>query len=36
VTGGYPVIAVVVDADVDHLAQARPGDVVRFRRRPAP
>jgi biotin-dependent carboxylase-like uncharacterized protein len=36
VTGGYPVIAVVVDADVDHLAQARPGDVVRFRRRAAP
>lgn len=36
VTGGYPVIAVVVDAHVDHLAQARPGDIVRFRRRPQP
>lgn len=33
VTGGYPVIAVVVDADTDLLAQARPGDVVRFVRR---
>lgn len=33
VTGGYPVIAVVVDAHTDRLAQARPGDVVRFRRR---
>lgn len=32
VTGGYPVIGVVVDADTDALAQARPGDVVRFRR----
>lgn len=32
VTGGYPVIGVVVDADTDLLAQARPGDVVRFRR----
>ncbi|MCL3837567.1 biotin-dependent carboxyltransferase family protein [Aeromicrobium duanguangcaii] len=30
VTGGYPVIGVVVDTDA--LAQARPGDVVRFRR----
>ncbi|GAB3624162.1 biotin-dependent carboxyltransferase family protein [Mariniluteicoccus endophyticus] len=29
-TGGYPVIAVVVDADVDRLAQARPGTRVRF------
>ncbi len=36
-TGGYPVAAVVVDADVDLLAQARPGTTVRFRltRRPA-
>jgi allophanate hydrolase subunit 2 len=25
-TGGYPVIAVVVDADLDRLAQLRPGD----------
>ena len=33
VTGGYPAIAVVVDADVDRLAQVRPGDVVRFTRR---
>lgn len=29
-TGGYPVVAVVVDADVDRLAQLRPGDPVRF------
>ncbi len=33
VTGGYPVIAVVVDAHVDRLAQVRPGDVLRFARR---
>lgn len=32
VTGGYPVIGVVVDADTDALAQARPGDLLRFRR----
>ncbi len=31
VTGGYPVIAVVVDEDVDLAAQLRPGDSVRFR-----
>ncbi len=31
VTGGYPVIAVVEDDDVDQVAQARPGQVVRFR-----
>lgn len=30
VTGGYPVIAVVTDAHTDRLAQARPGDLVRF------
>ncbi len=30
VTGGYPVIAVVVRADVDRAAQARPGQLVRF------
>ncbi len=30
VTGGYPVIAVVVDADVDRAAQVRPGQCVRF------
>jgi biotin-dependent carboxylase-like uncharacterized protein len=29
-TGGYPVIAVVVDKDTDLLAQARPGQRVRF------
>ncbi|AWB93338.1 biotin-dependent carboxyltransferase family protein [Aeromicrobium chenweiae] len=34
VTGGYPVIAVVVDAHTDRLAQARPGQVVRFHRVP--
>ncbi|WP_342030309.1 MULTISPECIES: urea amidolyase family protein [unclassified Microbacterium] len=32
VTGGYPVIAAVTDAALDALAQARPGDAVRFRR----
>lgn len=31
VTGGYPVIAVVVAADVDKAAQARPGRNLRFR-----
>jgi allophanate hydrolase subunit 2 len=31
VTGGYPVIAVVADADLDLLAQARPGSRIRFR-----
>ncbi|MTB88058.1 biotin-dependent carboxyltransferase family protein [Aeromicrobium senzhongii] len=31
VTGGYPVIGVVVDTDA--LAQVRPGDLVRFHRR---
>lgn len=36
VTGGYPVVAVVVDADVDRAAQLRPGDTVRFRWVPAP
>jgi biotin-dependent carboxylase-like uncharacterized protein len=30
-TGGYPVIAVVRDADVDRAAQLRPGQEVRFR-----
>ncbi len=30
-TGGYPVIATVVSADLPLLAQARPGDTVRFR-----
>jgi len=31
VTGGYPVLAVVVSADLPVLAQARPGQRVRFR-----
>ncbi|MUL43596.1 biotin-dependent carboxyltransferase family protein [Streptomonospora sp. PA3] len=31
VTGGYPVIAVVVSADVSRAAQARPGTRLRFR-----
>lgn len=30
VTGGYPVIAVVADADIDRLAQLPPGSTVRF------
>ncbi|WP_322936636.1 5-oxoprolinase subunit C family protein [Nocardioides bizhenqiangii] len=30
VTGGYPVMAVVVDDDSDRLAQLRPGEEVRF------
>ncbi|WP_372521370.1 biotin-dependent carboxyltransferase family protein [Aeromicrobium sp.] len=32
VTGGYPVVGVVTADGVDRLAQARPGDTVRFRR----
>lgn len=32
ITGGYPVVAVVVDADIDLVAQARPGQRIRFRR----
>ena len=32
-TGGYPVIGVVVDNDLDRAAQLRPGDRVRFRLR---
>ena len=35
VTGGYPVVAVLLDADVDRAAQARPGQVVRIRLVPA-
>ena len=31
VTGGYPVVAVVLDADVDRAAQVRPGERLRFR-----
>lgn len=30
ITGGYPVVAVVLDADVDRVAQARPGDKLVF------
>jgi antagonist of KipI len=30
-TGGYPVIATVINADLPLLAQARPGDTIRFR-----
>ncbi|WP_285724309.1 carboxyltransferase domain-containing protein [Psychromicrobium xiongbiense] len=30
VTGGYPVIAVVVEADLDRAAQLRPGESIRF------
>ena len=29
-TGGYPRIAVILDRDLDDLAQLRPGDWVRF------
>jgi len=36
VTGGYPVIAVVIDDHVDRLAQVRPGEIVRFTRKPSP
>jgi biotin-dependent carboxylase-like uncharacterized protein len=32
VTGGYPVIAVVAEPDICLAAQARPGQLVRFRR----
>jgi biotin-dependent carboxylase-like uncharacterized protein len=35
-TGGYPVIAVVVDADLDRLAQLRPGDPVVLATRDTP
>ena len=31
VTGGYPVIGVLLDADTDRLAQLRPGQRVRLR-----
>lgn len=31
VTGGYPVIAVLLDADADKAGQLRPGQAVRFR-----
>ena len=29
--GGYPKVAVVIDADLDRLGRARPGDALRFR-----
>jgi biotin-dependent carboxylase-like uncharacterized protein len=32
VTGGYPVLAVVTETDLDAAAQLRPGQLVRFRR----
>ncbi|MBF6233994.1 biotin-dependent carboxyltransferase family protein [Nocardia farcinica] len=32
ITGGYPVVAVVLDADIDLVAQIRPGGRLRFRR----
>ena len=35
VTGGYPVIAVVLQEDVDLAAQVRPGQRIRFQRQPA-
>jgi len=31
VTGGYPVIAVVAEEDLDRAGQLRPGERVRFR-----
>jgi allophanate hydrolase subunit 2 len=31
VTGGYPLVAVVVDADLDAVGQLAPGTRVRFR-----
>jgi allophanate hydrolase subunit 2 len=36
VTGGYPVVATVCDADVDRAAQVRPGQRVRFVVVPSP
>ena len=36
VTGGYPVVAVVLDADTDLAAQVRPGQQIRFTRAPLP
>jgi biotin-dependent carboxylase-like uncharacterized protein len=36
VTGGYPVVATVCDAEVDRAAQVRPGQGVRFVVAPAP
>lgn len=31
ITGGYPVVGTVIDADVDLFGQARPGQLVEFR-----
>jgi allophanate hydrolase subunit 2 len=31
VTGGYPVIGYVEDADVDRCGQLRPGQILHFR-----
>ena len=36
VTGGYPVVAVLRDRDVDVAAQLRPGQRIRLRAQPAP
>jgi biotin-dependent carboxylase-like uncharacterized protein len=36
VTGGYPVVAVVPDAEVDRAGQLSPGQALRFELRPAP
>lgn len=30
ITGGYPVVAVVADSDIDAVAQARPGQHIKF------
>jgi allophanate hydrolase subunit 2 len=30
VTGGYPVVGVVIDEDIDKVAQVRPGQYVRL------
>jgi allophanate hydrolase subunit 2 len=30
VTGGYPVVAVIADEDIDKVAQVRPGQYVRL------
>src|ERR1700733_7726403 len=30
VTGGYPVVGVITDADIDRISQIRPGQTVRF------
>lgn len=31
ITGGYPVVGTVIDADVDLIGQARPGQLIEFR-----